>query len=508
MIKYLTLKNHKALNSVNLNNLGHINIICGKNNSGKTTLLEAMCDEKKIGIGKELVGPTDWLLSLFKPMANRYTRPAPSISMKWFHDFINNEIACGKIWFSDKREEIDKQIKESIGNHNPPNSFGPNTFKFDNIFNTFFQKNIDFFKPILIPPKRKLDFKTDIILNQEVTPAGQGLLNKLFFLKNQDLESYKTYKTYKKIYETFEYITNSKFNVVPNTDNMIELFYKSDTNWINAEACGLGLTDVLIIVTVLNVFENKVVLIEEPENHLHADFQKRLLFYLTSIKFKQFFISTHSSIFLNIDIIDKIFYCQNNAEITITDQTTKSEIFNALGYSITENIVADILILLEGPTDIPVVKEMLKWVDIGSHHNIKYWPLGGDIMASLDLSVFAERNNVFALIDSDPGSKSQRTRFARNCKKNQIYCKKLNKYSIENYFNLEVLRKIFPQQIPKKVKKLLPLESVDAQIGFKKKNKTIKSRNYQIVKEMELEDIKGTDLEIFLLDIKKYLLNI
>ncbi len=451
-----------------------------------------------------MAGSSDWLLSLFEPIANNYTRPAPRVSMEWFREFISNEIAHGKVWFSDEREELNQQIRESIGQHNALRGFGPDTFNFNNIINTFFQNSIEYFNPILIPPKRKLEFKTDISLNQDVTPAGQGLLNKLFFLKNQDLES-ASYKTYKKIYETFETITNSKFNVVPNTDNMIELFYKAENSWINAEACGLGLTDVLIIVTVLNVFDNKVVLIEEPENHLHADFQKRLLSYLTTIKSKQFFVSTHSSVFLNTDIINKIFYCQNNTEIAITDQTTKSQIINALGYSITENLVADIIILLEGPTDIPVVKEMLKWVGIGSHHNIKYWPLGGDIMSSLDLSVFAERNNIFALIDSDPGSRSQRTKFLRNCKEHQIYCMKLKRYSIENYFNLEALRKIFPEQIPKRVKEILPLESVDVQIGFKSKNKSIKSKNYQIVREMELENIKGTDLENFLIVIKKYI---
>ena len=485
-------------------NLGHINIICGKNNSGKTTLLEAMCNKDKVGIGKEVANISEWVLDLFEPVANSFPNPAPRIYKDWLSDFLNDEVIDRKVWFSDSCNKIKRDIKRSIVGHDVLRGYAKQNFQLDSILNNIFKKDLDYFDPILIPPKRRFIFKTNISLNQEIAPEGQGLLNRLFYLKNQDLESV-SYKTYLKIYEIFENITNSKFNVVPNTENQIELFYKDEADWINAAACGLGLTEVLIIVTALNVSDNKVVLIEEPENHLHADFQKRLLFYLTTIKSKQFFISTHSSVFLNTDIIDKIFYCQNNGEISITDQTSKSEIINSLGYSITENLVADIIILLEGPTDIPVVKEMLKWVDIGSHHNIKYWPLGGDIMSSLDLSVFAERNNIFALIDSDPGSRTQRTRFKKNCKANQIYCRKLKRYSIENYFNLEVLREIFPEQIPAKVKELSPLESVDKQIGFKKKEKTIKAKNYQIVKEMGIEDIKGTDLEDFLLDIKEYL---
>ena len=42
MIEYLNIKNHKALKHANIIDLGKINIICGKNNSGKTTILEAL----------------------------------------------------------------------------------------------------------------------------------------------------------------------------------------------------------------------------------------------------------------------------------------------------------------------------------------------------------------------------------------------------------------------------------------------------------------------------------
>ncbi len=124
-------------------------------------------------------------------------------------------------------------------------------------------------------------------------------------------------------------------------------------------------------------------------------------------------------------------------------------------------------------------------------------------MGSLDLSVFAEKDNVF-VIDSDPGSSAQRTRFMRNCKKVGIYCKKLERYSIENYFPIKAIRRAFPNQIPMKIKVVSP-ESVDTQIGFKDNHKTIKIRNAQIVKYMEISQIEGTDLHSFLIDIADFL---
>jgi AAA15 family ATPase/GTPase len=467
-------------------------------------LLEALSEEGKFGVGKTVSGNKEWILELFKPQSARYTNPAPKISTDWFSQYLKYLADNNEIWFSDKKENIIAEIMKSKKNHNVLGRHGEDVFNFGPLIDAFFSKDTNYYKPILIPPKRRIEFKSNIDMTQEITPSGGGLINRLFFLKNQDLES-KSYGIYKSIYETFHYITSSKFNVVPNKENRIELFYQTESDWIPADACGLGLTDVLNIVTVLNVLDSKIFFIEEPENHLHADFQKKLLAYLTKLKSKQFLITTHSATFLNTDIIDKIFYCSNNGEINVSDQTSKSEIINSLGYSVTENLVADLIILLEGPSDIPVIKEMLKWVGVLPHHNIKYWPLGGDIMATLDLSVFAERRNVISLIDSDPGSSVQRTRFKRNCKANQIYCKKLNRYSIENYFTIDALRETFPNQIPTKIKEIQPMEPVDSQIGFKGKKKTVKAKNSQIVQNMSLSDIEGIDLKDFLNYAKKIL---
>lgn len=44
MFESLKLKEHKGITEVKLARLGHINVFCGKNNSGKTSLLEAIHD--------------------------------------------------------------------------------------------------------------------------------------------------------------------------------------------------------------------------------------------------------------------------------------------------------------------------------------------------------------------------------------------------------------------------------------------------------------------------------
>lgn len=503
MIKHLNIKKHKAHVTPQKIEIGHINVLCGKNNSGKTTILEALLDNNRYSIGKE-VDDADWLGKLFRPQAENFSRPDPRESINWFKGYITRLIHENTVWYSDEYNNIIEKIKVSLKKSPPLNSFNENIYTYDGVLNEFFRKSTEFFNPILIPPKRQLEFTNIIDLKQEIVPTGQGVINKLFFLKNQDLES-SDYKVYKNIYETFREITGSTFNIVPNRSNQITVFYNTNDNWISASDSGLGLSDVLIIVTILNVLENNIFLVEEPENHLHAEYQKKLLRYIKSLKSKQFIITTHSSIFLDTRIVDKIFYCSKDNEVLLSDQTSKSEIINSLGYSVSENLVADVIVLLEGPTDIPVIQEMLNWLGVNNNFNIKFWPLGGDIMASLDLSVFAERNNVFALVDSDPGSSVQRTRFIRNCEEYGINCKKLERYSIENYFSLQALREVFQDQIPDSIQDISPTDSVDEQIGFKDKGKTIKTKNSQIIKNMKVEDIERTDILDFLNEIKEFL---
>lgn len=268
----------------------------------------------------------------------------------------------------------------------------------------------------------------------------------------------------------------------------------------------IGTLDILVIVTFSLDLDYTFIFIEEPESHLHPEMQKRLLSFLSSVKSKQFILSTHSNVFLNPYVVEKIYYSEIEEKVKISDQTSKSEILYNLGYSVADNIISDVVVLTEGPTDIPVISTICDWMEFGDKFNIKYWPLGGDVMADLDLSIFAERKNVIALIDSDPGSKVIRTRFERNCKEYGVECHRLERYSIEGYFTIEALKECFQEAFPKDLTELKPDVSVDEQMGFitkGKRSRTVRSKNHEIIKLMALPDIEETDLYSFCLKIKR-----
>ncbi|HUS76117.1 MAG TPA: ATP-binding protein [Methanothrix sp.] len=504
MIEYLKAKKHKGISELKLSQLGHINVLCGKNNSGKTSILEALDYSKKsFTIGKK-VEPDDktWLKELFSMQTEKWGYNKGEYR-HWFSKYLDDFVALRPIWFYDEIDEIVQEMKASQEKYKNLTHSPDGNVNYKEIIESYFNKSTHKYITEFINPKRAFAYKCNVISGEKGCPQDIVIANRLFHLKNQNPDS-DDYKKFGKIYSAFRAISDYHFNIALD-DGSINLFFSKDgKNWIKGESCGLGLADVLIMITISIDSNASIIFIEEPENHLHPEIQKRFLHFIKDIRSKQFILSTHSSVFLDPFLVDKIFYVYFDGEVKVTDETSKSEILYILGYSVADNLVADMIILTEGPSDIPILETIFKWMEINGKCNIKFWPLCGDVMTHLDLSVIAETKNVWALIDSDPNSGKSRTRFIRKCREAGIYCKKLERYSIENYFTLNAIRKIFTN-IPDDLIELKPDKKVDDQIGFSKNDKSIKQKNRQIIEQMSITDIESTDLFKFCEKIRKHL---
>ncbi|MCX6681016.1 MAG: AAA family ATPase [Methanothrix sp.] len=316
MFTNLKAKNYKGISEIKLDGLGNINIICGKNNSGKTSILEALSSAKGFAIGRK-VNSTEWLEELFAPEADRYTNPDPGVSKRWFKNYIAGLIQSQAVWYSDEYETIINDIYISIKKEPSLNHYNNNLFNIDKVLDKYF--DISKYKPILIPAKRILNYEDIIDLQSINTPNGHKIINRLFLLKNQ-IENSIEFKKYNKIYSAFEVITGYSFNIKAENKNNIKIYFKKDPyEWLEGDACGLGLSDILILVTFSIDSDCSMIFIEEPENHLHPEMQKKFLNFIRGIKSKQFILSTHSNIFLNPNIVDKIFYVSflNNVRASV-----------------------------------------------------------------------------------------------------------------------------------------------------------------------------------------------
>lgn len=189
-------------------------------------------------------------------------------------------------------------------------------------------------------------------------------------------------------------------------------------------------------------------------------------------------------------------------DVKVENATSRAALLTELGYSIADNLVSDLVVLCEGPKDKPVLEEFFQKMGLLDRCNIKVWPLGGDIMDQLDLSVFQESHQLVALIDGDPGSSSVRKRFLKKCEDLKIEVTRLQRYSMENYFSVSAIASVMKGQMPASVTALDPNKRVSDQLGFE-----VKNNGGRIAKEMKLEDLEGTDLETFLKQVESLATN-
>ncbi len=496
MVKNLKIGPHKGLEETILRDLGKINIICGKNSSGKSTILEAI--EKATDIGSGKCGNEILANSFYKELLNKTSRLSNGVSRNIIKPSVENAIKSKELWFKNEGNALLSAFNSEIMQISPSTAFGIDNNRFFEAYNSLFNGG---FSCILIPAKRQLQVRLKINVNEGISSDGTGIENFLFYAKNQQ-EGDDAREQYDQILAAFKSISSGyTFDLIADSGNEIELRYSfRGENWRPANLYGLGLQDLLILLFFTTQRNNDIVIIEEPESHIHPELQKKFLFFMrekTSHE-EQFFLSTHSSVFLEGSLIDRLFMTSYDSKVNVTDVLSKSAILYELGYSVTDNLLSDLVILVEGPSDKPVLDEFLIKMGLLGEFDIKIWPLGGDIMAELELETFVENHNVIALIDKDPGSVRVRNKFIEKCEGLKIQVHQLEGYSIENYFTLDALRSVFGNQIPETIQEISFTEKLETQIGI-----NVKKNNKKIVRKMELADISNTDLYEFLLLVKK-----
>ena len=505
MIENLKAKNLNALKVCELTNLGKINIVCGKNNSGKSTVLKAINKLETRSFGKELIDDEIELI-----IGESGHSISGGTSLRPNNIYRNNGVLLGE-----QCRQVTKQVFKS-----KPIWYLDDINYFNNLFDKLWKEDehrgqyqvsrniqtaynqvigIEKVSSVLIPPKRELEITAEISSNENAHPSGKGVLNNLFKAKNRSIWITEKEK-YLLLTDAFSQISDGySFDISLEINNRIALHFSfGGKDWILADDCGLGLQDLVVILYFCIFSDFQLILLEEPESHLHPDMQRRLLRFIKERVDKQFFISTHSNTFLNTTLIDQVFFTQMTDVIKVEKATSRTQVLNALGYEVTDNLISDLIVLVEGPTDVPIIKCYIEQITDLSKFNIKIWPLGGDIMSQVDLTVFADSYKTLALIDNDPKSQSARKEFVANCTTCNIPLHILKRYSIENYFTVKALRAVFKGQIPNTIIDIDPDVKLFDQINI-----DVKKNNHKLAKEMKLEDIEGTDLYDFLMQVRK-----
>ena len=228
------------------------------------------------------------------------------------------------------------------------------------------------------------------------------------------------------------------------------------------------IVELLRVYRDLKIGKGYILMIEEPEIFLHAGAQKRFLSILKDIsKEGQVIITTHSSIFIDRSDLRYTYLFKKKEGQTIlawknNEQVQINEIVEELGISPSDVLLANGVIIVEGPTDKIVLETFAKgvikqWdeyniaiIHAGGKSNIYHYSNYPEVLKKLN-------SNIVIILDSDIKNENEdlpqdKINFKNKMEKHGIpvyFWKKNNVYvrELENLFDVESLNELLEKTI-------------------------------------------------------------
>lgn len=321
--------------------------------------------------------------------------------------------------------------------------------------------------------------------------------------------------------------------IISDTDTKWEIHLVNENGRIPLSSSGSGLRTILLVLIKLFLESSKsqrnIFIFEELENNIHPTIQRNLFNYLydwANEKNDIFFITTHSNVPINM--------FGNMPSISIThlkkDRDTKelitesafsfssnSDILNDLGVKASDILQSNGIIWVEGPSDRVYIN---KWIELASggilRENIHYQILfyGGRLLAHLSgettskdetelIKLFLANRNSILVMDSDKKNdkdsiNTTKKRIKEEFENNRSITWVTKGKEIENYLSKSVINKEYG--INKQIKQYQDIKNFlnTAQKG-KKYGDNYVSNKYKksvaLVNHMKLEDLQILDLE-------------
>jgi len=186
-----------------------------------------------------------------------------------------------------------------------------------------------------------------------------------------------------------------------------------DVDEFLVEVNGSGIREALRLVLDVEFEHPHILLVEEPEIHLHPALETTMMLYLkrTSSE-RQVFLTTHSTNFLDTAEMKNVYLISkptNSTKVQLLDfEEAESQIPKELGIRLSSLFMFDRLVFVEGKSDAAIIREWASVMRVNlNQSNVGFIPIGGSrnighYAAQETLSFLKKRQvTMWILIDRD-----------------------------------------------------------------------------------------------------------
>lgn len=364
MINRVTIRNFKRFREVTFDLPGHI-VVAGPNNTGKTTLLQAIAAwGLALNRWKEVSGRHKYGTAYAKaPLARQGFSAVPlrGFDLLWTdrrdRDPIIVEVRSDRGWtvgmefISDSSEQIYVR---------PLHDTDPNVLLDDDLMET-----------VYIPPMTGLSTDEPVYRRPKLDQLlGQGKPGEI--IRNLLVEAHESEEAWSELSKCIERMF--RYEILPpdarGPDIIAEYRDKPNGPRFDVASAGSGFQQVLMLLTFLHTRGKSVLLLDEPDAHLHVILQDVIYSELHTVaqkKKSQLIIATHSEVIINS--VEPRLLCAMLAKPrlleTVADQAHLVSALKVLSpIEIMQAIEAPGILYLEGHTDLSILRE---WARILKH---------------------------------------------------------------------------------------------------------------------------------------------
>lgn len=515
---YLSFENEAALE-----NIKNVNLIIGKNNSGKTNALYAVkCalnseqDDipfpKKLSIKQKI---TDDAIKKF------FDKSISVGSVGNFYDygrtFVNSDITYDLV-------HKDKYDRPTLSNIMPKS----NILRVQNCFENVAEYLYDSITDKIGAINAERNIMPEEYWVRPLSANGDGATSVItYYLTNSKKDESIVEK---QLLDTFNYILgeDAHFEAIkiqqngdPPDDNRWEIFLIENDYKIPLSNMGSGLKTILLVLINLIICQqedsSKTFLFEELENNLHPALQRRLFDFIYDFAVKNdltVFISSHSHVaincFFNKEFANIYHVEKQDGKSTIKkieNYLDKVAILDDLDVRASDLLQSNGIIWVEGPSDRVYIKT---WIDLldshlkeNEHYQFVYY--GGKLLSHYTandekelINILLTNRNSAIVIDSDKRSQTSsisytKTRIKKEFEDKGLLCWITKGKEIENYLSANSVNKYFSSNLPQiKQYELFP-EYIKKQYGNFADHKV--SFANEIVGSIDESDLSVLDLK-------------